>query len=297
MLKKIQILLQYLLPKRWITYLIGLGASWEGGWITRYIILLFIRTYAINLKESIKCNINDYITFNAFFTRKLQNYTRPIDNDPSTLVMPADGIISQIGNITNTHIFEVKGVPYYLDGLLAGQDNIINYFKNGNFVIIYIPPNNCHRIYMPCTGTLREMLYIPGELFSVHPNIINNIPNVLSRNERIICLFETDFGYMIQILIGAMIAGSIETKWAGTITPPREGIVKHWHYPTIKNAKNINNNNNVITLYKGNEMGLFKLGSTVINMFENEKVLLNNQLKINDITRIGMPLAHGIIKK
>lgn len=303
MLEKIQILLQYLLPKRWITYFIGLGASWKGGWVTHYIILLFIKAYKINIKDSVKTNIIDYVTFNEFFTRKLNHCMQPIDNDPSTLIMPADGIISQIGKISDTHIFQVKGIPYHLEGLLAGHDNIINHFRNGNFIIIYIPPNNCHRIYMPCTGTLREMLYIPGELFSVHPNVIKNIPNILSRNERVICLFDTEFGPMAQILIGATIVGSIATTWSGTITPPREGIVKHWHYPPkndhviIKNdattASNNNSNNNSIVLYKGHEMGLFKLGSTVITLFDNEKVLLNNKLKLSDITRIGMPLAQG----
>lgn len=298
MLKKIQILSQYLLPKRWATYFVGLGASWKGGWVTRCVILLFIRAYKINIKESIKSNITDYATFNEFFTRKLHRYTRPINNDPSTLIMPADGIISQIGKISDTHIFQVKDCPYHLDGLLAGHDNIINYFRNGNFIIIYIPPNNCHRVYMPCTGTLREMLYIPGELFSVHPNIIKNIPNILSRNERIICLFDTNFGYMAQILIGATIVGSIETTWAGIITPPREGIVKHWHYPSKQNTTNntiTNNNQDSIVLHKGHEMGLFKLGSTVINLFDNKKVILHHQLKPYDITRIGMPLAQGRI--
>lgn len=294
MLKKMHILSQYLLPKRWITYFLGLGASWKGDWITRYAILLFMKAYKINIKESVKSHVEDYVTFNEFFTRKLHHCTRPIDNNPSTLIMPADGIISQIGKITDTHIFKVKGTSYHLDGLLAGQDNIINYFRNGDFIVIYIPPSNCHRIYMPCTGTLREMLYIPGELFSVHPNIVNNIPNILSRNERVICLFETDFGYMTQILIGAAIVGSIETKWAGTITPPREGFVKHWHYPSNKNnIKNSENQKNIVFLNKGDEMGLFKLGSTVINIFENEKVSLNNQLKLYDVTKIGMPLAQG----
>lgn len=301
MLKKIHILLQYLLPKLWTTYFVGLGASWKGGWATRCMISLFIKIYKINIKESIKSNISDYTTFNEFFTRKLHRYTRPIDNDPSILTMPADGIISQIGKISDTHIFQVKNHPYHLEGLLAGHDNIINHFRNGNFIIIYIPPNNCHRVYMPCTGTLREMLYIPGELFSVHPNIVNNIPNILSRNERIICLFETNFGYMAQILIGATIVGSIETAWAGTIMPPREGIIKHWHYPPltttdtkINNTTNAIKNNNVpIIIHKGHEMGLFKLGSTVINIFNHEKVTLNHQLKQYDITHIGTSLAHG----
>ncbi|URJ28096.1 archaetidylserine decarboxylase [Candidatus Blochmannia vicinus (nom. nud.)] len=287
MLEKIQVLLQYLLPKYWITYLLGLGASWKGGWITRYAIQLFIHVYKIDMKEFDNPNPSNYTTFNEFFTRKLRNNSRPIDTNPSTLVIPADGIITQIGKINQTNIFQVKGIPYHLDGLLAGHDNIINYFNDGNFVIIYIPPQNCHRVYMPCTGTLREVLYIPGDLFSVHPKITKNIPNIFSRNERVICLFETDFGYMAQILVGTVIVGSIETTWLGTITPPREGIVKHWRYPNTSNIEDS------IILQKGHEMGLFKLGSTVINLFDNKKVILNNLLQPYDIARIGMPLAQG----
>ncbi|URJ32774.1 archaetidylserine decarboxylase [Candidatus Blochmannia vicinus] len=287
MLEKIQVLLQYLLPKYWITYLLGLGASWKGGWITRYAIQLFIHVYKIDMKEFDNPNPSNYTTFNEFFTRKLRNNSRPIDTNPSTLVIPADGIITQIGKINQTNIFQVKGIPYHLDGLLAGHDNIINYFNDGNFVIIYIPPQNCHRVYMPCTGTLREVLYIPGDLFSVHPKITKNIPNIFSRNERVICLFETDFGYMAQILVGTVIVGSIETAWLGAITPPREGIVKHWRYPNTSNIEDL------IILQKGHEMGLFKLGSTVINLFDNKKVILNNLLQPYDIARIGMPLAQG----
>lgn len=297
MSEKIQIILQYLLPKKLITYLIGLGATWKGGWITRYIISLFIRIYNINLQECYKSNLNDYETFNDFFTRKLNINNRTIDMNPSTLIMPVDGIISQLGKITDTHLFKIKGSSYYLDELLAGHDNIVNYFRNGIFTIIYIPPYNCHRVYMPCTGTLREALYIPGELFSVHPKIIKNIPNILSRNERVICIFDTDFGYMAQILVGAVISGSIETTWLGTITPPRTGIVKHWHYPIMTSDKNNKNNiqNDSIILFKGKEMGMFKLGSTVINLFSKNKIILNNQLKPNDITRIGQILATGYV--
>lgn len=296
MLEKIQVILQYLLPKRLITYLIGVGAAWQGGWITHYLISLFIRFYNINLQECSTSNINTYKTFNDFFTRKLNMNTRPIDTNPTSLTIPADGIISQLGKITNTQLFQIKGSTYHLDALLAGHDNIINYFRNGIFTIIYIPPYDCHRIYMPCTGILKEVLYIPGELFSVNPNIVKNIPNIFSRNEKVICIFNTDFGYMAQILIGAIISGSIEIPWLGTITPPRTGVVKHWHYSTnVDNNTNSNNNNNSIILSKGEEMGLFKLGSTVINLFGNNKIILNEQLKPNDIARIGKTLAQGCI--
>lgn len=291
MLKKIQIVIQYLSPNKWITSLIGLAATWQGGLITRFFILLFIRIYKINLNQCCKQNLNDYKTFNDFFARKFKINERFIDKDPNNLIMPADGIISQIGNITNTHLFKIKNSSYCLNDLLAGHNNIINLFKNGSFVITYIPPYDYHRVHMPCTGKLCEVLYIPGELFSVHPNIIENIPNVFSRNEKVICVFDTDFGYIAQILIGASVVGSIETTWLGTITPPRSGIVKHWNYSITNNSNNNDSENKMICLFKGEEMGLFKLGSTVINLFNKEKICLNDQLKPNNIARIGQVLA------
>jgi len=145
---------------------------------------------------------------------------------------------------------------------------------------------------MPCDGTLREMIYVPGDLFSVNPLTAANVPNLFARtnlfarNERVICLFDTVFGPMAQILVGATIVGSIETVWAGTVTPPREGIIKRWTYPAAGET-------GAITLDKGEEMGQFKLGSTVINLFAAGKVQLMTNLSSQSVTRMGEPLAEA----
>ncbi|AKC60254.1 archaetidylserine decarboxylase [Blochmannia endosymbiont of Camponotus (Colobopsis) obliquus] len=284
MLNKIQIVLQYILPKRWLTEVIGLIAQWRGGLITQWMIKLFIYIYRINMNEVQQTNITKYPTFNTFFTRKLRSNARPINNNPSILVMPADGIISQIGQINKKYILQAKGHYYSLESLLAGNNDMINYFENGNFSTIYLSPSNYHRVHMPCDGILRETLYIPGDLFSVNPLITKNIANLFARNERLICLFETNFGLIAQILIGAIIMGSIETVWLGTITPPRKGVIKHWHHAQ-------SNKINKIVLSKGQEMGLFKLGSTVINLFPKNKITFDHQLHSNHISKIGLPLA------
>ncbi|WP_420021977.1 archaetidylserine decarboxylase [Blochmannia endosymbiont of Colobopsis nipponica] len=278
---------QYLLPKRWLTEFIGCMAEWKGGIITQWIIKIFIYMYQIKMDEAQETDVMQYSTFNNFFTRKLRDDARPIDKDPLILTMPADGIISQIGKIDKQNIIQAKGHYYKLESLLAGNDSIINRFRDGNFSTIYLSPGNYHRVHMPCNGTLRDSLYIPGDLFSVNPIIAENITNLFARNERLICLFDTEFGTMAQILIGAIIMGSIETIWAGTITPPREGIIKHWHYPQA-------NDINAITLLKGQEMGLFKLGSTVINLFPEGKIIFSNHIYCGQISKIGLPLANII---
>lgn len=287
MLNRMKIALQYLLPQRKLTQLAGWGAEWQGGWITRWIIILFIRSYKIDMQEAQQTNVANYPTFNAFFVRPLRNDARPIDNDPSVLVMPADGIISQIGLIEGGKIFQAKGHHYNLEALLAGKDSIIHHFRHGVFTTIYLSPPNYHRVHMPCNGVLRGMIYVPGELFSVNPLAVSNIPNLFARNERLICLFETNFGLIAQILVGAMIVGSIETVWSGTITPTREEIIKTWNYPQ-------EDADNAVILLKGQEMGRFKLGSTVINLFTGGKVFLSDYLHANCVTRVGQCLAHGI---
>ncbi len=142
--------------------------------------------------------------------------------------MPADGVISQLGKIEEDKILQAKGHNYSLEALLAGNYLMADLFRNGTFVTTYLSPRDYHRVHMPCNGILREMIYVPGDLFSVNHLTAQNVPNLFARNERVICLFDTEFGPMAQILVGATIVGSIETVWAGTITPPREGIIKRW---------------------------------------------------------------------
>ncbi|MGL9769165.1 MAG: archaetidylserine decarboxylase [Sodalis sp. (in: enterobacteria)] len=287
MLDRIKISLQHLLPKRCLTELAGWGAERRGGWLTRVVITLFIRWYKVDMQEAQQPDVAAYPTFNAFFVRPLRDEARPIDEDPAVLVFPADGIISQIGSIKGEEIFQAKGKHYSLEALLAGNESMIARFRDGSFITTYLAPRDYHRIHMPCNGVLREMLYVPGELFSVNPLTVTNIPKLFARNERIICLFDTNFGSMAQILVGATIVGSIQTVWAGTVTPPREGIIKRWRYPQVAAA-------GAVVLLKGQEMGRFKLGSSVINLFAGKNIVLSEHLYTDYVTRVGQRLAYGI---
>lgn len=288
MLERIKITLQNIQIKRWLTELAGWSAEWRGGWLTRWIIILFVRVYKVDMQEAQEPNVASYQTFNEFFMRSLREDARPIDSSPAGLVFPADGIILQFGEIKEGQLLQAKGQYYSLEALLVGNESMIAPFRNGIFVTTYLAPRDYHRVHMPCNGVLREMLYVPGELFSVNPMHSLNIPNLFTRNERIICLFDTSFGPMIQILVGAIIVGSIETVWERSITSPREGIIKCWSYPPA-------NDKAEVILLKGQEMGRFKLGSTVINLFVKKNVLLGEHLYTLCMTRVGQRLAQGIV--
>jgi len=251
------------------------------------IIGLFVRYYRVDMQEAQQPELSAYPTFNAFFVRPLRDDARPIDTDPNSLVMPADGAISQLGPIIDDQVFQAKGHHYSLEALLAGNERAIEEFRDGVFVTTYLAPRDYHRVHMPCNGVLREMIYVPGSLYSVNPLTASAIPNLFARNERVICLFTTEFGPMAQILVGATIVGSIETSWAGTVTPPREGIIKRWRYPAAEDKT-------AVVLLKGQEMGRFKLGSTVVNLFAKSRVTLNDPLYARVATRVGERLAVGL---
>ncbi|AKZ66113.1 Phosphatidylserine decarboxylase [Candidatus Palibaumannia cicadellinicola] len=278
--------MQYIL-KLWLTQLIGWGAERNGGWLTIIVIKIFVLYYKVNMQEALEPNIANYPTFNSFFRRSLKKSARPIDTNSSVIVLPVDGIISQLGTINGEFIFQAKGHYYSLTALLAGYDNLIEKFRNGQFVTTYLSPGDYHKIHMPCNGVLRQMIYVPGDLLSVNPVNTKKINNLFARNERVICLFDTDFGSIAQISIGATIVGSITTVWSGTVTPPREGVIKCFYYPKkiVKDA---------IILFKGQEIGSFQLGSTVINLFSYGRVKLSDHLHTGYFTRVGKPLAYGL---
>ncbi len=280
MLERIKIRLQYLLPKQGLTRLAGWGADKEAGWLTRTVINLFVRHYRVNMQEAQQPETSAYRTFNEFFVRPLRPEARTIIEGENTLVLPADGAISQLGAIEDGDLFQAKGHYYSLEALLAGDYIMAERFKDGLFATTYLSPRDYHRVHMPCQGTLREVIYVPGDLFSVNPLTAANVPNLFARNERVICLFDTEFGPMVQILVGATIVGSIETVWAGVITPPRQGIIQRWRHPAKGEEHSI-------TLEKGAEMGRFKLGSTVINLFAKGQITFSPTLQNLTPTRMG----------
>ncbi|MCG8707646.1 phosphatidylserine decarboxylase [Brenneria sp. 4F2] len=287
MLDNIKIKLQYWLPKIWLTRLAGWGADKAAGKLTQWAIDLFVRYYKVNMQEAQQPDTAAYSTFNAFFVRPLRPETRPIDPHAHRLVQPADGVLSQFGAITDGQLIQAKNHNYSLEALLAGNYVMAELFRGGQFATTYLSPRDYHRVHMPCDGVLREMIYVPGDLFSVNLLTAANVPNLFARNERVICLFDTEFGPLAQILVGATIVGSIETVWAGVITPPREGIIKRWTYPCAGEE-------NAIELTKGQEMGRFKLGSTVINLFSPDQVQFSANLNCLSVTRMGEPFAESL---
>ncbi|MFK9073062.1 MULTISPECIES: archaetidylserine decarboxylase [Proteus] len=281
---KLKIKLQYLLPKLWLTQLAGWFANKKAGAITQFVIKAFAKAYKVDMNEAKESQFQAYSTFNDFFIRTLKDGVRPIVEGDDKLALPADGTVSQLGLIQDDQILQAKGHHYTLKALLAGNFMLADKFRNGQFITTYLSPRDYHRVHMPCDGLLKEMIYVPGDLFSVNPLTAANVPNLFARNERIICLFETQFGSMIQILVGATIVGSIETAWCGMVTPPREGIIKRWTYPQADKA-------GAIFLKKGEEMGRFKLGSTVINLFPENTVQLNKDLMNGSVTLMGEQLG------
>lgn len=282
MLNQLKAIIQYLLPKQLLTVILGWLANKRLGKVTTWMIIGFCKLYKIDLSEAKLTDAKDYPTFNDFFARELNEDARPIDPSESSIVMPADGVISQFGSIQDNLLLQAKGHFYSLESLLACHPDMIKFFKNGSFATTYLSPKNYHRFHMPCDGILREMIYVPGSLFSVNQATTESIPNIFARNERVICLFETEFGPMAQIMVGATIVGSIELNWEGIITPPRDGVMKRWTYA------------GEVKLTKGQDMGCFKLGSTVITLFASNVVEFDSHLKHGDITRVGQKLAERI---
>lgn len=278
--QRLQVAFQYAMPQLYLTRAAGFLAKQRLGAVTHFIIKAFAKKYRINMAEAAKEQFSDYPTFNAFFIRQLKENARPINQNPQALCCPADGRVSECGDIKDERLLQAKGHRFSLSDLLADDKNLVDTFKNGKFVTTYLSPRDYHRVHMPCDGTLRQMIYVPGDLFSVNPFLASHIPNLFARNERLICVFDTDFGPMVQILVGATITASIGTAWAGVINPPRPNEVKVWHYE-----------NEQVKLPKGAEMGYFQLGSTVINLFPAGTVDLAAYLKVGESVKMGELLA------
>ena len=274
----LKIALQYITPKHALSRLVGSLAAAEAGALTTALIKLFIKQYKVDMSEALRSEPEDYASFNEFFTRELKPEARTICPDDNQLALPVDGAVSQLGDIKHDNIFQAKGHDYSLTALLGGKPELAEAFKNGKFATIYLSPKDYHRIHMPIDGTLSDMIYVPGELFSVSPLTAERVPGLFARNERVVAIFDTQKGKMAMVLVGATIVASIATKWAGTVTPPPGKNVQHWQYP--------NEGEQAVHLKKGEEMGLFKLGSTIVACFEPNAVEFA-ALQAGDVTRLG----------
>lgn len=275
------VLTQYLLPHHLLSRLIGYAAECRVHWFKIHLIAWFIHHYKVDMRDARVEDLEGYENFNAFFTRFLKDGVRPLNKAAGGVLCPGDGTISQFGTIERGRIFQAKGHSYSLVELLGGDADRASLFMGGEFVTVYLSPRDYHRVHMPVAGTLREMVYIPGRLFSVNPLTVAHVPELFARNERVVCLFDTEHGPMAVVLVGAMIVASIETVWAGPVNPPRRALTT-FGYDAI-HAR--------IRLEKGAELGHFKLGSTAIVLFGPRQVNWVNALDTGRPVRLGQLLG------
>ena len=248
--------LQKYLPQHTLSRIVGWFADRQWSPITQAVIRLFIRCYGVSMEEAKNPDINSYSSFNSFFTRHLNPALRPITTDSKAVASPVDGIISKIGQLKGETILQAKKHCYTITDLFGGNSEQAKFFQGGAYFTAYLAPKDYHRIHMPIDGHLLEMMHIPGHLFSVNPFSVQKIPKLFSRNERVVCLFKTQVGLMAVVIVGAILVGSIDTVWHGTVTPPTKRAISVWDYREKD-----------ITLTQGGELGHFKMGSTVILLF------------------------------
>ena len=273
---KLFVTLQYLIPQHALSRLVGLLARSEVPWIKTTFINAFMKRFGIDLSEAQIEDADQFPSFNAFFTRALKANARPLEaSGDNEIACPADGAVSQLGAIRANQIFQAKGHDYSLYDLLGGDSALASEFTNGQFATIYLSPRDYHRVHMPFTGTLRETRYVPGDLFSVNEATANGVPNLFARNERLVCIFDTEHGPAAVILVGAMIVAGIETVFSGQVTPLPKQVVTTDYLRTAP-----------ITLEKGDELGRFLLGSTVVLLFPEGQASFQADLKAGSLVRV-----------
>lgn len=271
---RLAVLPQYLLPKYLLTAFAGLVANDRGGARTTKLINWFVKKYNVNMAEAANPDTASYASFNEFFTRPLCEGARPIAD--TAYVCPVDGAISEFGQINAGQIFQAKGHEFSATALVGGDASLAAKYHDGQFANIYLSPRDYHRIHMPCDGRLKRMIYVPGELFSVNPTTARGVPSLFARNERVVCVFDSPAGEFVLVLVGATIVGSMQTAWHGIVNPPRTNQVREWTYTDQQ-----------IELKKGEEMGRFLLGSTVVMLFQKESMQFNPLWKPAGAVRLG----------
>ena len=277
---RLAVLPQYLLPKQALTVLAGRLASAQAGRLTTGFIRWFVDRYKVNMAEAAEPDIASYKTFNEFFTRPLRDGARPLAD--ADFLCPVDGAISQFGTIERDQIFQAKGHRYSTTALVGGDRALAAQFENGSFATLYLSPRDYHRIHMPCDGKLARMIYVPGALFSVNPTTARGVPGLFARNERVVCVFESASGPFVLVLVGATIVGSMATVWHGVVNPPRPGVIREWRY----------DGNSAVNLKKGQEMGRFLLGSTVVMLFPEDTLAFNPQWAPARALRMGEAMGN-----
>jgi len=272
---RLKVLLQYALPKQRLTILAGRVAGARGGAVTTRLIRWFVGRYGVDMNEAGSADIASYTSFNDFFGRPLKPGMRPLAS--ADFVCPVDGAISQFGAIDDHHILQAKGHRFTTTELVGGDARLAAQFRHGSFANLYLSPRDYHRLHMPCDGELTRMIYVPGALFSVNPVTARGVPNLFARNERVVCVFESpEHGPFVMVLVGATIVGSMTTVWHGVVNPKRTGRISEWTYADGE-----------IVLKKGEEMGRFLLGSTIVMLFGQGTIAFNADWAPERSVRLG----------
>jgi len=283
MIDRLRNLPQYLLPQRLLTRLIYRLTRIRTPWFKNALIRGFTQYFRVDRTEVLEPEPCAYADFNAFFTRALKPDARPIAAGDRVVCCPVDGTVSQIGVAQADGLLQAKGQTFSLTALLGGDSERARPFQGGAFATLYLSPRDYHRIHLPFTGQLREMVHIPGTLFSVSPLTTRVVPELFARNERVATLFDTVAGPMALVLVGAINVASIETVWAGVITPPLGKTIRHWRYP-LHGA-------DAVSIHQGMEIGRFNMGSTVIVLFGPEAVCWESALQAGTTVQMGQRLG------
>jgi len=274
---KIFAFIQMLLPHHFLSSIMYKITRIEIKWFKNFFITKFIGMYDVDMSQAQNENVQNFKCFNEFFTRPLKPEARPIAEGEKTILSPVDGTVSEIGRIKSGQIFQAKGKNYSLETLVGGSPERAQFYEDGYFATLYLSPRDYHRIHMPISGHIREMVHVPGRLFSVSPSTARSVNSLFARNERVVAGFSTDAGPMAMILVGAIFVSSMETVWAGTITPPNGKNLRQWSYDT----------QDPINLERADEMGRFNMGSTVILLFSKDSIQWEEHLKCGTKIQFG----------
>ncbi len=270
---------QYLIPQHGLSILAGKLADKKNHPLKNWAIKKFAEHYKIDMSIAVEPNLEAYESFNDFFTRAIRPETRPMCDDTNTMACPVDGAVSQFGAIESGRLIQAKGHDYTAQDLLGGDANLAEQFDGGQFITIYLSPRDYHRYHMPIKGELKRMIHVPGKLFSVNPLTARTVPRLFARNERVVAVFDTEWGPLAYVAVGATIVGSMEMVWSGVVTPPTRDTVCITDY-----------NPGQVVLDKGDEVGRFRLGSTVILLLPKGDYQWDKSIQNEAATLLGQPL-------
>lgn len=272
---------QYLIPQHSLSVVMHRLTQSRVRWFKNLFIRFISWKFKVDVTEAASADLADYDSFNAFFTRNLRAGIRPIAQGNDVVVSPVDGAISQLGSVSQGRIIQAKGRDYSVNELLGENPTLAAQYEGGQFATIYLSPKDYHRIHMPLAGKLTAMRYVPGKLFSVNPRTARAVPELFARNERLVCQFDTEFGPVVMVLVGAIFVGSMETVWAGQVTPPYGKAIQNWEY----------SGEQALQFDKGAEMGRFNMGSTVVMLLPPGMQAFNLRWHAGDKIQLGQAMS------